>query len=130
MTSSSTSPWLTSTSPSATACSAPTANRPTSRSSTVSPDASRTNALSRLGQQRLARAVQVVDQAVRDGELGGQTSQVVLGVLQRAVEAADLEEVAPLRDRQQEAAGEERPEEGRVGKGCVGTGSSRWGPNN
>src|SRR3546814_1290064 len=73
MTSSSTSPWLTSTSPSATACSAPTANRPTSRSSTVSPDASRTNALSRLGQQRLARAVQVVDQAVRDGELGGQT---------------------------------------------------------
>src|SRR3546814_3703901 len=101
MTSSSTSPWRTSTSPSATACSAPTANRPTSRSSTVSPDASRTNALSRLGQQRLARAVQVVDQAVRDGELGGQTSQVVLGVLQRAVEAADLEEVAPWRDRQQ-----------------------------
>src|SRR3546814_2381042 len=39
--------------------------------------------------------------------LGGQTSQVVLGVLQRAVEAADLEEVAPLRDRQQEAAVEE-----------------------
>src|SRR3546814_2041845 len=66
-----------------------------------------TNALSRLGQQRLARAVQVVDQAVRDGELGGQTSQVVLGVLQRAVEAADLEEVATLRDRQQEAAVEE-----------------------
>src|SRR3546814_13972224 len=66
-----------------------------------------TNALSRLGQQRLARAVQVVDQAVRDGELGGQTSQVVLGVLQRAVEAADLEEVAPLRDRKQEAAVEE-----------------------
>src|SRR3546814_20713381 len=39
--------------------------------------------------------------------LGGQTSQVVLGVLQRPVEAADLEEVAPLRDRQQEAAVEE-----------------------
>src|SRR3546814_5872876 len=100
MTSSSTSPWLTSTSPSATACSAPTANRPTSRSSTVSPDASRTNALSRLGQQRLARAVQVVDQAVRDGELGGQTSQVVRGVVQRAVEAADLEEVATVRSEE------------------------------
>src|SRR3546814_14154285 len=66
-----------------------------------------TNALSRLGHQRLARAVQVVDQAVRDGELGGQTSQVVLGVLQRAVEAADRDEVAPLRGPQQEAAVEE-----------------------
>src|SRR3546814_8427068 len=60
-----------------------------------------------LRQQRPALAVEVVDQALRNGELGGEAAQVVLRVLQRTVQQADLEKVAALRDRHQKAAFEE-----------------------
>src|SRR3546814_16494395 len=47
-----------------------------------------------LRQQRPALAVEVVDQALRNGELGGEAAQGVLRVLQRTVQQAGPEEVA------------------------------------
>src|SRR5512138_3081321 len=61
----------------------------------------------RFRQQRRPLAVQVVDEALRDGELQGEAAQVLFGMVERALDLADLEEVAALRDGQQEAAAEE-----------------------